>query len=55
MNVDLWGPKTVKNKNGSDYKILLLTMIYTVTGWFKVAALRNFLKAAEIQRLLDST
>ena len=34
VNVDLWGPKTVKNKNGIDYKIHVLTMIYPVTGWF---------------------
>ena len=32
VNVDLWGPKTVHNKNGKDYKIYVLTMIAPVTG-----------------------
>ena len=34
VNVDLWGPKTVKNKNGWDYKIHIMTMVDPVTGWF---------------------
>ena len=32
VNVDLWGPKTVKNKNGWDYKIHVMTMVDPVTG-----------------------
>ena len=52
--MDLWGPKTVKNKNGTDYKIHILTMIDPVTGWFEVAALQDSPTALEIQRLLDS-
>ena len=54
VNVDLWGPATVKNKNGSDYKIQVMTMIDPVTGWFEVAALKNGATALEAQRLLDS-
>ena len=37
MNVDLWGPATVKNKNENDYKIHAMTMIGPATGWFEVA------------------
>ena len=54
VNVDLWGPKTIKNKNGIDYKLHVLTMIDPVTGWFEVAALQDSPNANEIQRLFDS-
>ena len=27
VNVDLWGPKTVQNKNGWDYQIYVMTMV----------------------------
>ena len=42
VNVDLWGPATVKNKNGNDYKIHVMTMIDPATGWFEVAALKHY-------------
>ena len=54
VNVDCWGPKTVKNKNGTNYTIHVLTMIDPVTGWFEVAALQDNPNANEIQRLFDS-
>jgi hypothetical protein len=54
VNVDLWGPKTVNNKNGIDYKIHVLTMMDPVTGWFEVAAVQDSSTAFEVQRLLDS-
>ena len=54
VNVDLWGPKTVHNKNGKDYKIHVLTMIDPVTGWFEIAALKDSPNAYEVQRLFDS-
>jgi len=54
VNVDLWGPATVKNKNGTNYKIQVMTMIDPATGWFEVAALRNGPTALEAQKLLDS-
>ena len=55
VNVDLvWGLPTVKNKNGNDYKVHVMTMIDWATGWFEVAALRNGATALEAQRLLDS-
>ena len=37
--MDLWGPKTVRNKNGWDYQIHVMTMINPVTGWFEQAQL----------------
>jgi len=54
VNVDLWGPATVHNKDGKDYKAHVMTMIDPVTGWFEVASLRNGATAYEAQRLLDS-
>ena len=40
VNLDCWGPKTVKNvHNGHDYEIRLLTMVDPVTGWFEYAQL----------------
>ena len=32
VNKDLWGPKTVQNKNGWDYQIQVMTMVDPVTG-----------------------
>jgi len=55
VNVDLWGPATVKNKNGKDYKIHVMTMIDPVTSWCELAPLKNGPKATEAQRLFDST
>ena len=56
VNVDLWGPATVKNKNGDDYyKIHIMTMLIDpATGWFEVVALKHCATALEAQRLLDS-
>jgi hypothetical protein len=54
VNVDLWGPATINNKNGKTYKIHVMTMIDPTTGWFELATLRNGPTALEAQRLLDS-
>ena len=54
VNVDLWGPKSVHNKNGKDTKMHVLTMIDPVTGWFEIAALKDSPNAYEVQRLFDS-
>ena len=35
VNVDLWGPKSIKNKNGFVYEIHIMTMVDLVTGWFE--------------------
>ena len=32
VNVDLWGPKRICNKNSKHYKIHVITMIDSVTG-----------------------
>ena len=37
VNLDCWGPKTIKIKNDWDYNIYLLTMANPVTGWFEYA------------------
>ena len=39
VNVDLWGPATINNKNGNTYKIHVMTMIDPTTGWFELATL----------------
>ena len=54
MNLDCWGPKTVKNKNGFKYEIRLLTMIDPVRGWFEYAQLYNAPTAKEYHKLFDS-
>ena len=52
VNVDLWEPAMVKNKNSNNYKIHVMTMIDPATGWFEVAALiRHGLTAVKAQRL----
>ena len=33
VNVDLWGPRSIKNVNSYDYKIHVITMVNLVTGW----------------------
>ena len=54
VNVDLWGPKTIHNKDGNIYKLHAMTMIDPTTGWFEIATLRDGKTAAEAQRLFDS-
>jgi hypothetical protein len=54
VNVDLWGPATVRNKDGADHKIHVMTMIDPATGWFELAPLIHGPTAHEAQRLLDS-
>jgi hypothetical protein len=41
VNVDLWGPKTIKNRDGNVYKLHAMTMIDPTTGWFEIATLRD--------------
>ena len=41
VNVDLWGSKSIKNKNGWDFQIQVMTMVDPVTGWFEQAQLYN--------------
>jgi hypothetical protein len=54
VNVDLWGPASIHNKDGTTYKIHVMTMIDPTTGWFELATLLHGPTAAEAQRLLDS-
>ena len=35
VNVDLWGPKIIFNKNCKDYKIHVITRVDPLTGWFE--------------------
>ena len=55
VNVDLQGPKTVKNKNGWKYKIHVMTMINPVTGWFKQAQLYETPTASRCIQIFDNT
>ena len=41
VNVDLWDPKTIRNKNGKDYKIHVMTMVDPVTRWFELSQLKD--------------
>ena len=55
VNVDLWGPKTVKNKNGWKYKIHIITMVDPVIGWFEQAQMYGKPIASRCMRILDTT
>ena len=55
VNVDLWGPKTVRNKNGYDYQIHVMTMVDPVTGWFELEQLFDSPTAFRCQQILDTS
>jgi len=55
VNVDLWGPKSVVNKNGYTYQIHVMTMVDPVTGWFEYAQLYEDAPTAKrCQEILDT-
>ena len=54
VNVDLWGPKTIANKNGWEYEIHVMTMIDPVTGWFEQQQLYGSPTAYRCQQIFDS-
>merc|ERR1712115_584657 len=39
VNIDLWGPKKVCNKNGYEYEVHVCTMVDPTTGWFECCQL----------------
>ena len=41
VNVDLWGPETICNKNAKDYNIYVMAMVYPVIGWLKLSQLKS--------------
>jgi len=53
VDVDLWGPATVEDKDGETYQIHVMAMIDPATGWFGLATLGGGPTAAGAQRLLD--
>ena len=55
VNLDCWGPKTIKQKNGFDYEIYVLTMVDPVTGWFEYAQLYEAPTAMRCQELFRTT
>ena len=55
VNVDLWGPKTVQNKNGWNYQINVMTMVDPVTGWFEQAQLYGKPTSYRCQQIFDNT
>ena len=40
VNVDLWGPKTIRNKNGKNYHTHVMTMVDPVARWFELSQLK---------------
>ena len=54
VNVDLWGPKTIKNVNGYDYQVHVMTMVDPVTGWPEFAQLYGKPTAYRCQEILDN-
>ena len=53
--MDLWGPKTVRNKNGWDYQIHFMTIVDPVTGLFEQAQLYDKPTAHQFQQIFDNT
>jgi transposase InsO family protein len=53
VNVDMWGPLTLKSADGKEIRLLVLTMIDPATGWFEVEPLREA-TAAEAMIAFDS-
>ena len=54
VNVDLWDPMTICNKNSRDYKKHVITMIDSVTGWFKLSQLKGTPDAFVYMKRFDS-
>ena len=54
VNVDLWGPKKVKNKNGYTYNVHVMTMVDPVTGWFECCQLYGNPSSYRCQQILDT-
>ena len=54
VNVDLWGPKTIKNVNGYDYEIHVMTMVDPVTGCPEFEQLYGKPTAYRCQEILDN-
>jgi len=55
VNVDLWGPKPVVNKNGTRFELHLMAMVDPVTGWFEMGHLYGTPTAQRCQEILDNT
>ena len=55
INVDLWGTKTICNKNGKDYKIYMMSIIDPVTGWFEMSQLKGKPNVFVCMKRFDST
>ena len=55
MNVELWNPKSVCNKNNTKYNIHVLTMVDQVTGWFELSQLKGKPNAFACMKRFDST
>ena len=54
MDLWLWGPKSIKNKNGFTYEIHIMTMVDPVTGWFERQQLYGTPTAYCCQEILDN-
>lgn len=54
VNVDLFDPKTISNKNSFEYQLHVLTMVDPVTGWFKCCQLYGTPTAYQVQQIFDT-
>ena len=54
VNVDLWGPKSIHNKNGYIYELHVMSMVDPVTGWVEFCQLYGPPTAYRCQQILDS-
>jgi hypothetical protein len=54
INVDLWGPKPIRNVEGLVYELHVMTMVGPVTGWFECTQLYSPPTAYRCQEILDN-
>ena len=54
VNVDLWDPKTIYNKNIKNYQLYVITMVDPVMGWFGLSQLKGKSNAFVCMKRFDS-
>ena len=54
LNVDLWGPKTIRKKNGRAYNIHVMKMVVPMMDWFKLVQLKGKPDACVYQKCFNS-
>ena len=54
VNIDCYEPKSIKNRNGYDYDLHIVTMVDPVVGWFEACQLYGPPTAYRYQQILNT-